>query len=95
MHDIQLDVMLFIGYENTTYFFLFFSIYFLRAQTLEIAFPKFAGKTYEFIIFQGSEMVKVKENDTIPHDGVVKLVIPPKYAPYTGMCRWLNTATVI
>ena len=44
-----------------------------NAQTIEISFPMFAGKTYEFIIFQGSEMVKVKENDTIPKNGLVKL----------------------
>ena len=65
------------------------------SQTITIEFPAFAGKTYEFIIFQGSEMVKVKENDTIPSNGLVKIEIPAKYAPYTGMCRWLNTATAI
>lgn len=63
------------------------------SQTITIEFPAFAGKTYELIIFQGSEVVKVKENDTIPKNGLVKIEIPAKYAPYTGMCRWLITNT--
>lgn len=61
------------------------------SQTIEMEFPQFAGKTFEFVIFQGSKAVKVYENDTIPADGLVKIVIPKEYAPYTGMCRWLLT----
>lgn len=63
------------------------------AQTIDIEFPKFAGKTYDFIIFQGDEIVKICENDTISKSGIVKVVIPVLYAPYTGMCRWLITNT--
>lgn len=63
------------------------------AQTIDIEFPKFAGKTYDFIIFQGDKLVKIYENATIPKSGLVKLVIPPQYAPYRGMCRWLITGT--
>jgi thiol-disulfide isomerase/thioredoxin len=77
-------------------FLLFFLLMSFQgfAQTLEFNFPKFASKTYDFIIFQGSELVKIKENDTVPLSGLVKIVIPEKYAPYTGMCRWdiINTA---
>lgn len=62
-------------------------------QTIRIEFPAFAGKTFEFIIFQGSQNVKVYENDTIPPNGVVDIVIPQEYAPYTGMSRWLITNT--
>lgn len=65
--------------------------FFAQAQTITIEFPAFAGKTYEFIIFQGDKIVKVYENDTIPKDGLIKIDIPKEYAPYTGMCRWLIT----
>ena len=63
------------------------------SQTITIEFPKFAGKTYEFIIFQGDKQIKIYENDTIPKDGLITLEIPKEYAPYTGMCRWLITGT--
>lgn len=63
------------------------------SQTIRIEFPAFAGKTFEFIIFQGSQNIKIYENDTIPPNGVVTIEIPEKYAPYTGMCRWLITNT--
>lgn len=63
------------------------------AQTIDIEFPKFAGKTYDFIIFQGDKLVKIYENDTIPQSGLVRVVIPTQYAPYVGMCRWLITAS--
>jgi hypothetical protein len=55
-------------------------------------FPAFAGKTYDFIIFQGSQQETVQQ-DTIPTNGKFVLTIPKKYAPYTGMCRWLITNT--
>jgi thioredoxin-related protein len=61
------------------------------AQTIEMNFPKFAGKTFEFIIFQGDKLVKVYENDTIPKNGLVKIDIPKEFSPYKGMCRWLIT----
>jgi thioredoxin-related protein len=61
-----------------------------KAQTIQMDFPAFAGKTYDFVIFQGSEVVKVKQ-DTIPAGGKFELKVPAKYAPYTGMCRWLIT----
>lgn len=63
-----------------------------NAQTIELTFPKFAGKTFEFILFQGDQTIKVMES-MIPTDGKVELVIPPNYAPYTGMSRWLITNT--
>jgi hypothetical protein len=56
-------------------------------------FPAFAGKTYDFIIFQGSQQETVQQ-DTIPTNGKFTLTIPKKYAPYTGMCRRLITNTV-
>jgi peroxiredoxin len=81
--------------NNFIFTFALFSTLQCFSQTIEINFPAFYGKTYEFIIFQGSEIVKVKENDTIPKNGLIKIDIPAQYAPYTGMCRWLitNTAT--
>jgi thiol-disulfide isomerase/thioredoxin len=60
------------------------------SQTITMEFPAFAGKTYDLIIFQGSKAEKVMQ-DTIPKDGKFVLKIPKKYAPYTGMCRWLFT----
>jgi hypothetical protein len=55
-------------------------------------FPAFAGKTYDFIIFQGSKQVTVQQ-DTITANGKFTLKIPAQYAPYTGMSRWLITRT--
>ncbi|MBB3842256.1 thiol-disulfide isomerase/thioredoxin [Runella defluvii] len=61
-----------------------------NAQTIHLEFPAFAGKTYELVLFQGDKSIKAIE-DTIPANGKVALVVPPQYAPYTGMCRWLIT----
>ena len=58
------------------------------AQSISMEFPAFAGKTYDFIIFQGSKSTTVVQ-DTIPQNGKFKLTIPAQYAPYTGMCRWV------
>ncbi|MDE5489247.1 alkyl hydroperoxide reductase [Elizabethkingia meningoseptica] len=55
-------------------------------------FPEFAGKSYKFIIFQGSEQ-KTIYNEIIPKDGKFSLSIPMDYAPYKGMSRWLITGT--
>ena len=60
------------------------------SQSISMEFPGFAGKTYDFIIFQGSKGEKVIQ-DTIPKDGKFVLKIPKQYAPYTGMSRWLLT----
>ena len=54
--------------------------------------PAFAGKTYDFIIFQGDKQVTAQQ-DTIAKDGSFVLSVPQKYAPYTGMSRWLITGT--
>ena len=62
------------------------------AQSISMEFPAFAGKTYDFIIFQGSKQEKVLQ-DTIPGNGKFTLTIPKQFAPYTGMCRWLITNT--
>jgi peroxiredoxin len=60
------------------------------SQSISMEFPAFAGKTYDFIIFQGSKSEKLIQ-DTIPANGKFTLKIPKQYAPYTGMCRWLLT----
>lgn len=62
------------------------------SQSITMDFPAFAGKTYDFIIFQGSKQETVQQ-DTIPANGKFILTIPKQYAPYTGMCRWLITNT--
>lgn len=63
-----------------------------QSQSIKMEFPAFAGKTYDFIIFQGSRQETVIQ-DTIPANGKFNLTIPKQYAPYTGMCRWLITNT--
>ncbi len=62
------------------------------AQNISMEFPAFAGKTYDFVIFQGSKTITALQ-DTIPADGKFTLQIPKQYAPYTGMSRWLITGT--
>ncbi|MGK0379179.1 MAG: thiol-disulfide isomerase/thioredoxin [Patiriisocius sp.] len=62
------------------------------SQSITMEFPAFAGKTYDFIIFQGSKQETVQQ-DTIPANGKFTLKIPKQYAPYTGMSRWLITNT--
>lgn len=62
------------------------------SQSIAMEFPAFAGKTYDFIIFQGSQQETVQQ-DTIPTNGKFTLTIPKQYAPYSGMCRWLITNT--
>ncbi len=62
------------------------------SQSVKMEFPAFAGKTYDFIIFQGSKQETVLQ-DTIPANGKFTLTIPKQFAPYTGMCRWLITNT--
>lgn len=62
------------------------------SQSIRMEFPAFAGKTYDFIIFQGSQQVTVQQ-DTIPANGNFSLQVPQEYAPYTGMSRWLITGT--
>ncbi|WP_165835306.1 peroxiredoxin family protein [Chryseobacterium viscerum] len=60
------------------------------AQKIDLYFPHFAGKTYDFIIFQGDKQQTLVQG-TIPEDGKFTLSIPKEYAPYTGMSRWLIT----
>jgi thiol-disulfide isomerase/thioredoxin len=62
------------------------------SQSVSMDFPAFAGKTYDFIIFQGSKNEKIIQ-DTIPANGKFTLTIPAKFAPYIGMSRWLITGT--
>lgn len=62
------------------------------AQTIQMDFPHFAGKTYDFIIFQGDKQETVAQG-TIPEGGKFTLKIPEKYVPYIGMSRWLITGT--
>ncbi|OPC31989.1 alkyl hydroperoxide reductase [Elizabethkingia meningoseptica] len=57
-----------------------------------MSFPEFKGKSYDFIIFQGSEQKTVFQG-VIPEDGKISLTIPKEYMPYNGMSRWLITGT--
>jgi len=60
------------------------------AQTINLEFPYFAGKTYEFKIVQGDKHV-VLRSDSIPKGGKVQLTIPEKYKGYKGMALWYIT----
>ncbi|HAY3542655.1 TPA: alkyl hydroperoxide reductase [Elizabethkingia anophelis] len=55
-------------------------------------FPEFAGKTYDFIIFQGGQQKTINQG-TIPSGGNFTLIIPKEYNTYKGMSRWLITGT--
>lgn len=72
--------------------FVIFCILQSYSQSITMEFPAFAGKTYEFIIFQGSKTRTIIQ-DTIPANGIFTLKIPHQYSPYTGMSRWLITGT--
>ena len=76
-------------HQITTTFLIIFSLL-SYSQNISIEFPVFAGKTYDFIIFQGGKQ-EIIQQDTIPTTGKININIPKKYAPYTGMCRWLIT----
>ncbi|HFK5508121.1 alkyl hydroperoxide reductase [Elizabethkingia anophelis] len=64
----------------------------LKAQQIGMNFPKFAGKSYDFIIFQGDHQETVYQG-VIPEDGKFVLSVPEMYGIYTGMSRWLITGT--
>ncbi|AQW92539.1 hypothetical protein [Elizabethkingia anophelis] len=55
-------------------------------------FPKFVGKSYDFIIFQGTKQ-KTLIQGVIPDDGKFILNMPKEFAVYEGMSRWLITGT--
>ncbi|WP_276835922.1 peroxiredoxin family protein [Chryseobacterium cucumeris] len=69
---------------------IFISQSLLYSQVISMDFPHFAGKSYEFILFQGDKQEKVIEGK-IPDDGKFTLVVPKQYVPYQGMSRWLIT----
>ncbi|KQM55243.1 thioredoxin family protein [Chryseobacterium sp. Leaf201] len=54
-----------------------------------MSFPKFAGQTYMFLLFQGNQTIK--QEGIIPASGDFNLTIPKGLIPYTGMARWLLT----
>ena len=64
----------------------------LNAQNIKMDFPKFSGKSYDFVIFQGSESKTIVQGE-IPANGKFTIKVPKEYAPYTGMSRWLITGT--
>ncbi|MYZ59124.1 alkyl hydroperoxide reductase [Elizabethkingia anophelis] len=77
-------------YKITIILFWLMGLFMPKAQSINMFFPHFAGKTYNFIIFQGSQQKTVYQG-TIPANGRFTLTIPKEYAPYTGMSRWLIT----
>lgn len=64
----------------------------IKAQNIDMYFPHFAEKTYDFIIFQGGQQRTIYQG-TIPLDGKFTLSIPEEYKSYKGMSRWLITGT--
>lgn len=75
----------------TTFVLILLSIS-IKSQNINMSFPHFAGKTYDFIIFQGGQQQTVYQG-TIPADGKFTLSIPEEYKTYKGMSRWLITGT--
>lgn len=71
---------------------LLMSLFKFQAQQINMNFPKFAGKSYDFIIFQGTKQ-KTLIQGVIPDDGKFILNMPKEFAPYEGMSRWLITGT--
>lgn len=71
--------------------FIIAALYSIKSQTINMNFPHFAGKGYDFILFQGTQKTVYK--GVIPSDGKFTLQIPKEYAPYNGMSRWLITGT--
>lgn len=71
---------------------LLVALFKLEAQQINMNFSGFNGKSYDFIIFQGSEQ-KIVSQGVIPEDGNFSLIIPKEYFPYKGMSRWLITGT--
>ncbi|MDC8107180.1 peroxiredoxin family protein [Chryseobacterium sp. B21-037] len=63
-----------------------------KGQDIAMDFPYFKGKSYDFVLFQGSEAKTVFQG-TIPENGKFILHIPKEYAPYRGMSRWLITGS--
>ncbi|OPC52964.1 alkyl hydroperoxide reductase [Elizabethkingia anophelis] len=55
-------------------------------------FPRFSGKSYDFIIFQGDQQKTVCQG-VIPDSGRFTLTVPAIYGPYRGIGRWLITGT--
>ncbi|WP_337085055.1 alkyl hydroperoxide reductase [Elizabethkingia anophelis] len=80
--------------KNGLLLFLYFLMGFIKvnSQNIEMSFPKFAGKSYDFVIFQGSEQKTINQG-VIPEDGKFMLSLPKEYEPYKGMSRWLITGT--
>ncbi|MDM8161826.1 redoxin domain-containing protein [Labilibaculum sp. K2S] len=69
---------------------LLLACFVVKAQTIDLEFPYFAGKTYVFKIFQGTKQITLRA-DTIPAGGKVQLSVPKEYAGYKGMAQWYLT----
>ncbi|WP_426478042.1 TlpA family protein disulfide reductase [Chryseobacterium sp. CBSDS_008] len=63
----------------------------ISGQAVSMYFPHFAGKSYDFIVFQGKD-TRVQKG-VIPSDGRFTLTVPRELSPYRGMSRWLITGT--
>ncbi|MEN5132554.1 alkyl hydroperoxide reductase [Elizabethkingia anophelis] len=64
----------------------------LQGQQIKMYFPHFAGKSYDFVIFQGDQQETIYQG-VIPADGKFTLSVPDTYNNYKGMSRWLITGT--
>ena len=76
--------------KSITFVLCQFVCFWTYSQTINLEFPYFAGKTYDFKIVQGNKLI-VLQNDTIPKGGKVQLTIPEKYKGYKGMALWYIT----
>jgi hypothetical protein len=62
----------------------------IKAQTIDLKFPYFAGQTYEFKIFQGEKQITLTTG-TLRKGGKVRLSIPKEYAGYKGFFNFSVT----
>jgi peroxiredoxin len=60
----------------------------VRAQAIQLHFPHFADRSYDWKIFQGKNQITVRSGE-IASDGRVTLVMPEAYQDYRGMTRWM------
>jgi len=60
----------------------------MEAQSIRLKFPRFEGKTWDWILMRGETQDTV-QSGVIPSDGLVVLQVPDNRYGYQGMSRWL------
>lgn len=76
-------------------YFLFFILlhggsFLVKAQTIQLEFPKFANKAYAYVLMQGDTKDTIAKG-TLDKNGKTTLKIPKEYKEYKGMSQWMLT----